>query len=65
MYIICSHEINAAASKSGYTIRPHYLPATDEQKECCLKVCCGCEYINVYYTFTHTYIGAYVCNIMR
>ena len=35
---IHSHEINAAASKSGYTIRPHYLPATEEQKESSLKV---------------------------
>ena len=35
-----SHEVNAAASQSGYTIKPHYLPAIDEQKEPSLKVCC-------------------------
>ena len=34
-----SREINAAASQSGYTIKPHYLPAIDEQKETGLKVC--------------------------
>ena len=36
-----SYEINAAASQSGYTIRPHYLPAIDEHKESYLKVRSG------------------------
>ena len=36
-----SHEINASASKSGYTIKPHYLPAIDRQKGSSLKVCYG------------------------
>lgn len=38
-YILCSHEINAAASQSGYTVKPHYSPTIDEQKESGLKVC--------------------------
>ena len=36
-----SHEINASAIKSGYTIKPHYLPAIDKQKESSLKVSYG------------------------
>ena len=41
LYTSHSHEINASASKSGYTIKPHYLPAIDRQKGSSLKVCYG------------------------
>ena len=33
-----SHEINAAATYSGYTIKPHYLQAIYNQNELRLKV---------------------------
>ena len=44
----CSREINAAASQSGYTIKPHYLPAIDEQKETGLKVRMSCMHVEPY-----------------
>ena len=52
-YASHSHEINAAASKSVYTIKPHYLPAIDKQRESSLKVCYG--YVRMYVYINHLY----------